>query len=349
MNIKESLEKFKKLPLEFALTIDGEKVTERMQKINKKYNIDISSLIIFVAVGDLELDKVASFLRIEFNLDISMARIIAEEISTNIFKPLRKRLDFLNANPKKNMPIIKEKNIILNIFRKRLVQEIKNNAIIINAVNYRIFYVLARDLNFKKEIEEVLYQNNEKIGTSPIIINGKENIPTIANWIKYFIKDNSSAMFDSIILSKFIANPKNTGNLSNNEKKLLANVLKTYRNIKFFPESMPNNDIDNMIGWEIIPIKKEEYFIKKSNTIKRKDIFYDKENKKIIKDKSVTKENKDINSREKDVHSSYLSKIKEDNLRKREREIAMYKKELEKYKKGSIEYKTIKQEIKRLY
>lgn len=330
MNIKQSLEKFKKLPLEYTLTIDSDWVASAMNKINKKYEIDISYLVIMVSVGDLPADKVVNFLISEFKININQARIISDEINKDIFNPLRKRIDFINANPQKTILISKEKQIILEIFEKKLVQEIKNNVIIIEAVNQRIFYCLTGDLNFKSEIEKVMHKNQERITGNKIIIDKDEVIPSVDNWIKYFIKDSGTDIFDNIVLSKFISNSRYASVLPDNEKNLLIKVLKTYRNIKFFPESMPNDDVDGMSGWAIIPVEQQEIKIKNNDFASKER----EEKKSDFKHKHVAKKNPVLK--------------KEKALNPEELIIEEYKKEIEKYAIGSIERKAIEQEMKNI-
>ena len=75
-----------------------------------------------------------------------------------------------------------------------------------------------------------------------------------------FIKKNGSGIFNNLVLIEYLVNSDNAKKLDNKEKELLKKLLLLYRNIKFFPESMPD---DNGESWEIIPVsKKEENFVK---------------------------------------------------------------------------------------
>ena len=75
------------------------------------------------------------------------------------------------------------------------------------------------------------------------------------DWLKDFIKQHGGEMFDNIKLSQYLSNSSNVKNLDEVEKQLVRKLLMLYRNLKFFPDSMPN---DTGEGWEIIPISQEE-------------------------------------------------------------------------------------------
>jgi len=74
---------------------------------------------------------------------------------------------------------------------------------------------------------------------------------TIGNWLHCFTAEKGAANFDSLSISEFLSLSPNTTHLTVEEKKKLSIVLNTYRNIKFFPDSMPSDDGS---GWAIIPL-----------------------------------------------------------------------------------------------
>jgi len=75
---------------------------------------------------------------------------------------------------------------------------------------------------------------------------------TVSNWLKNFIGTNGSAIFDSVALSKYLTGSKSGAKLSQEEKEKVRKVLLIYRNLKFFPDSMPD---DNGEGWQILPFE----------------------------------------------------------------------------------------------
>ncbi|MBL7058313.1 hypothetical protein ISS03_03175, partial [Patescibacteria group bacterium] len=144
-----------------------------------------------------------------------------------------------------------EKELIIKFFKEEFVDILKGSPDRQNAINLRIFYVLSKDGNFNKELETALYNNKQKATHKTFKLDNNSKTPSVGNWLRYFIKENSTANFNEITLLKFLLNSPNTKILDSNERELLNTILKTYRNIKFFPESMPS---DTNIKWEIIPI-----------------------------------------------------------------------------------------------
>jgi hypothetical protein len=41
-----------------------------------------------------------------------------------------------------------------------------------------------------------------------LLIEDKKHVPTIANWLKLFISENGSSIFDQLVLSTFFSNNK---------------------------------------------------------------------------------------------------------------------------------------------
>jgi len=111
---------------------------------------------------------------------------------------------------------------------------------------------LLHDEEFKKNLENALYSNQEKIGETRIFINDHETDGTVANWLKDFIKINGSELFSGVVLAQYLSGAANTKKLNPAEKHLLSQLLKLYRNLAFFPDSMENLPLEN---WQIIPFE----------------------------------------------------------------------------------------------
>jgi len=149
------------------------------------------------------------------------------------------------------MTLDQQKNFAEKLFLTRLIQEIHHDPFIVDAINQRLFFILARDEDFHTRLERSLYENEEIVTSNPMVINGENVKGTVANWLKDFISQYGSQAYDSMSQSAFLINSENVKNITPAERELLAKVLKTYINIKFFPESMPSDDGE---GWEIIPV-----------------------------------------------------------------------------------------------
>jgi hypothetical protein len=96
--------------------------------------------------------------------------------------------------------------------------------------------------------------NQEIITSKPFILDDKNQKGTIGNWLKDFIKQNGSQLFNTIILSSYLTASLNFKILDPEEKQLINRLLKLYRNLAFFPESMAGIPTEK---WEIFPIEKK--------------------------------------------------------------------------------------------
>ncbi len=145
----------------------------------------------------------------------------------------------------------KEKNESLDIFKKGLVNLLVNSGFYLEDYNDVLLLLVTRDDGFKKGLENALFQNYEKLTHKKFLLEGEPKEPNVANWLKHFLKQEGSGMFDNITLSRFLSTSENVKVLDEEEKQLVQKLLLLYRNIKFFPDSMPGKDVDQ---WEIIPL-----------------------------------------------------------------------------------------------
>ncbi len=106
----------------------------------------------------------------------------------------------------------------------------------------------------KDELMKSLLSNQETVGNSPLLIEGKKVDPTAANWLKDFIREKGSDQFDDLALAEYLASASNPKNLSPAEKNQLRRLFNLYRNLAFFPESQIDLPPEK---WEIIPIEED--------------------------------------------------------------------------------------------
>jgi hypothetical protein len=253
--LRDSLNKFIDLEPEIILTVDGDEAVKNIAKVAQKNNIDTSPLsmaLIFLATGDLIPPKIASYLEDRLETSSAVAQKIAADFIVEVVNPLKKRLEFLSFNPDKKMTIAEEKNILSEMFLGNLLVELKNHPIILDAINHQIFYILDNDQKFRDQLVKLLLANEEALTSGNVLIGGKSLRATIGNWLKNFIEVNGSNIFDSIVLSKYLSSSKIAAKLSSEEKEKVNAILSIYRNLKFFPESMPD---DTGIGWRIFPFE----------------------------------------------------------------------------------------------
>lgn len=250
------IERFNSLPMEIGLEFSSRNFLNKLKEIEDKYNLDLSDAILLVAVNDLDTLDIYNYLVEIEGLNDDMAETIGQDINNNLLNPLFEHLALLYPGETEEiLPIKRVKEIICSIFSSSLIEEINNHPVIIEAFNRRILDIFSSELKYSAEFEKSLSSNEEKIASKPFILNGRNVQPTIANWLALFVQENGSSLATTLKLSQFVSSSKFTNGLTAEEKDLLMKVLKTYNNIKFFPDSMPTDHGD---GWEIIPYDHEE-------------------------------------------------------------------------------------------
>jgi hypothetical protein len=123
---------------------------------------------------------------------------------------------------------------------------------LLSDINESIFHLIFNIREgIKDELANLLLNNQEVLTNQRIVVDGRQVDATVANWLAYFISQKGSALFDAVTLSDFITNSPNAKFLDLDEKKLLSNLLIVYRNLKFFPDSLPSPDPKY---WMIFPV-----------------------------------------------------------------------------------------------
>ncbi|MDD5528190.1 MAG: hypothetical protein PHO56_04460 [Patescibacteria group bacterium] len=327
--IQDSLNKFSELEPEVILTVDGDEAVKNIEAVAQRNNIEtgpLSMALIFLATDDLSMDKIAPYLEERLETSSATAQKITADFIDSVVNPLKKRLDFLNFNPGKTMTVEEEKNYLSEMFMKNLLSELKNHPIILDAINHQIFYILDKDLKFSGELVKMLLANEEILTSGTVLAGGKSLSGAIGNWLKNFIEVNGSSIFDSVALSRYLIGSKSAVKLSQPEKEKVKEILTIYRNLKFFPESMPD---DTGEGWQILPfeIPAEEKLAQAKEKIESLP-------KQVAESKQAV------------VFSArHLAEEKEEEERKEKLE--QLNKIMEKYPPNSLQRKAVEEEIKK--
>jgi len=249
--LEDALQKFELLDPEVVFTVNSDRFTRIITELSERHGVDLNAAVLFSVVGDLKPEELADYLVQEKEIEEVKAKLVANELKSQILKPMEARLLLLNADPDKaGITPEQEKEALKQIFSEGLILEMSEYDLIKNAVNYRIFDILEKDLNFKRELERSLYDNKELLTADSLTVANKSVEPTIGNWLKDFIEKKGTDDFDSVVLSDYLANSANAKNLSPEEKNKLSDLLNLYRNIKFFPATVAGQPIDE---WQIIP------------------------------------------------------------------------------------------------
>jgi len=332
-NIEKAIEKFHKLPIEVMLTVDSDEIFGKLKPINKKYGLDFSYLIILLVVNELNYEDAPKFIAGDMEMNENKAKKIFIEIKDEVLDYLVDRLNFISSDiNKEDLKNGKISRKLFKIFSNNLKKEILKHKEIIKSVNFQIFLCMKEDLKLLDNLEKALYNNQEILTSSKFLLNQKEKQPTISNWIKNFIKENGTDIFNNIVLSKYLAESDNVKNLKEEEKHLVKRLLLLYRNLKFFPDSMPSDNVDD---WEIIPVERTT-----DDTVRNMPLGAPK-----------TKSEREIDNlkeeEEKYSQESLERAVIEEKVEGKSR-IEELRIELKKYKEGSLERLSIEEEIKKL-
>ncbi|MBU1683881.1 hypothetical protein KKC56_00205, partial [Patescibacteria group bacterium] len=103
-----------------------------------------------------------------------------------------------------------EKNATIYLFQNHLADILKEGSrgAVVN-LNGGLVYLLFNKEGFKEEINKILLSSQEKLTHKEFVLDAKAHSPTVANWLKDFIKQRGSGMFDNVALADFVTNSKN--------------------------------------------------------------------------------------------------------------------------------------------
>lgn len=329
----ECLEKFHDLPDQIQEMIGGFEAATNIRHLEEEYGVDLSFAVILIAIGELTIDDLTDYLNLKFNLDKSKGEKITERLDEEIFKNV---LDFILENTDltteneaesetnnenklgliTNLSAEDKKELILKTFRESIISALQAEPSRIQDFNVAIFQSFNVDEALETEAERLLYNNQEKISDHHIIIDGHPASPTIANWLKDFIKKYGSGLFDEVALAEYLTQSPNIKPLKPTEKELVRKVLKLYRNLSFFPESMEGIPLEQ---WEVFPVDRSKIVSVPKMPVEKKTVIAE-------------------------IAAETLDEV----VNEKQKVIFDLQKSLAKYPQTSLEYKAISQEINRL-
>ncbi len=149
--------------------------------------------------------------------------------------------------------INEEVNVARSLFANGLLYVLQNNDDnSIFDLNAGLVYLLNKEPSLKDELAEFIIENQEKLSEKTILIDGKQEQPTVANWLKDFMQKQGGGNINNLAVTQYLTNSENAKILDREQKTLLGDVLELYRNIKFFPESMKDVPPEQ---WFIVPVE----------------------------------------------------------------------------------------------
>jgi len=255
---------------------------------------------------------------------------LRSEIEDDILKTAQEEVEAY----KKIFDIKEESQYIFNLLSEDILIILNSSSFeAAAALNRSLIFLLFNADNFKDEALRKIFANKELIGEAKISIDDKEVAPTVSAWLKDFIKNNGSSLFDDLILAQYLNTSSNARALKSKEKETLGNLIRFYKNITFFPESM--NEIPPQ-KWQIFPFDATSYWQEIEGSVKNKKQLGLPTESEIIEEEAWSDD--DVLS-EKDFKPENYDDSKE---------LRILRELLSSFPPASLERKAINEEIKRL-
>lgn len=322
----ECLDKFHSLPDELQEMIGGFGASLIIKKLEDEYQVSLSFATILIAIGELNIDDLPEYLNLKSNFDKTKGEEVADKLEEELFAPVLDLIisstpeEYINIKeneaenqfgPIVNMSVAEKRELILKTFAGEIIPALNAEPNKLQDFNIAIFQAFNAEEDLEDKVEALLYKNQEKLSDHHIILDGHPASPTIGNWLKDFIKKYGSGLFNEVTLAEYLSQSPNIRQAKANEKELVRKILKLYRNLVFFPESMDGIPLEQ---WEIFPINRS--LLKNTELLETKIV-----SENIPEDPAILEKQKAIFD---------------------------LQKTLSKYPVTSLEYKAITQEINRL-
>lgn len=310
--IAQCLEKFRALPEPTKNRLGGFEVLQNIKKLEEKYEVQLSFLVVLVAIGEISLDGISEYAEKKYGFSEEDAFDLKSDMIREVFSLLLFNVD----------QAVMSETALKEEFSKGIIKLLTDNAEAEN-LNFNIFSLFSKDGTLQETLSNLLLENQETITSERIIIEDKESSPTISNWLKDFIKINGSEMFDELKMAEYLSSSVNAKKLKQSEKDLLRRLFRLYRNLSFFPDSMGNDPIED---WQIIPVDR----IETNKKFSKPGVFRDAldDSQPII---SSVSSSAPLNTKK--LEDIPLNELQE---------------ALTQYAPSSLEYKAVKQEIEHL-
>ncbi len=341
--IEECLEKFNKLPQELQDFLNSEKVLKTLDEIEQNYGVDLTLALVLVFINELELEGLSFYIKEKYKTDNETTNKILIKLEDNIFQEIYNSFNndyddvVLERDYVLDLSYEEKKSLISSIFLEKILEQFQLPEEHLFRLNAVTFELIGRDEQFLNKLIKNFLNNKELISSRKLIIKNKKEDPSISNWVNDFVINHGSDIFSSLTLAKYLTSSENAMILNSEEKQILRQILKIYRNLVFFPESM---GFSKYSDWEIFPINKDllSFYQNKKNSDSKKQKI-----KKEISDKQED----DIETKEEKIEEKKEEKIEEKKEEKTEEKIdlKLLNAELEKIEKNESKHSLEKQEL----
>jgi len=189
---------------------------------------------------------------IVFYQDIDRALVLVEQIELKLGIQLDDEkisatqdeyLGFLKILRFLSLPVLPEEEI-KNLLQRHLadVLDVENFDIVERLE--RKFLVLPWDYRdqVKKDFQQALHNNSQRLTGKKIGAEGREAPPTIANWLKNFVRNFGTEKVDKLKKVQYLTSDPNVSALNGREKAKVTNLLNLYISLKISSLSPEGTD-----------------------------------------------------------------------------------------------------------
>jgi len=317
--IEECLEKFNNLPQELQDYLNSEKSIKTLEEIEKEFGVDLTLALVLVFIDELDLEDLSIYIQEKYNLDNLVTNKILFKLEDGILKEVAERIsDFEEVVPEKDyildLDISEKKRLIFSIFSEKIIEQLKSSEEHLFRLNAVTFELVGKDESFLNRLVRAFLENKEKISDKFIVTKGKTLDPTISNWVKDFVSDHGSDIVTAVSLAKYLTNNENIKKIDQEERQILRQVLKIYKNLVFFPDSMDKMPYKD---WEIFPINRDSLIfysnkkeiIKKGALISKDNVVREQKKEEIISSPEKAEEEKEIEKARKTLEDKSLEEL----------------------------------------
>jgi hypothetical protein len=238
---------FNKLPKEIKNKVGNLEAVNSITDIEQHYKVSLKFLVMLVAIGEVEINDIPAYLEKRHKISHENSEAIKHELFEKVF---------INLLAPHERPGQSGGEAIKEIFTSHILETLEAGDDVRESYNEMLFNNFETEhLISQEELVKELLNNQEHVTKDSIHIGTVSQPPTIANWLKDYIAQNGALLesFDAMTLSKYMSGSQNMQRLPQDQKNIILHILQLFRNLKFYPDCMPENIYD----WEIFPLEQK--------------------------------------------------------------------------------------------
>lgn len=326
------------------------------EKYLRSKNADISHYAALVAEQQLAIAKEEAFFREQLEDDMNsnqsqeMDDVLSDDHEQEEDDGIEvgeeggrddDREDGVDAKNKENIDIeATKKSIIASLKDNVLTVFLTDNQVKVENYNYLFVRVWSEDKDFHLEAPNALLTNQEKISAAKLELDGKSKTATIAVLLKKFVKKYGLEAND-LNIAEYVSSP-DLKEFSDNEKALSLRVLKFFRNINKLDEYLVQQAAGQIEGFEVLPLAANQANVQSEAVAKPKPVLKSEPITKLTAIPAAAPVAAPVNM---PVAATAPAPVSVNPSAGLAAELEMM---LQDYAPGSLEYKTLQQELKRL-